>query len=37
MWNIKNDRNEFIYKRVIDSQIEKTNLVTKGESGRGIN
>ena len=38
MWNLKkNDRNEFIYQTEIDSQMQKINLVTKGESGRGIN
>ena len=34
MWNLKNDRNEFIYKTETDSQTQKTDLmVTKGERG----
>jgi len=33
MWNLKkNDRNEFIYKTDIYSQMQKTNLVTKVKS-----
>ena len=33
----KNDTNEFIYKTEIDSQTQKTNLITKGEISGGIN
>ena len=37
MWNLKkkNDPNELIYKTEINSQ--KTNMVTNGERGGGIN
>ena len=37
MWNIKNDTSELIYKTEIDSQTQKTNMVTKDDGGRGIN
>ena len=33
MWNLKSDTNEFIYKMEIESQTQKTNMVTKGDSG----
>ena len=31
MWNLKNNTNECICKTQTDSQIQKTNVVTKGE------
>ena len=37
MCSKKNDTNEFIYKTEIDSQTQKTNLITKGEISGGIN
>ena len=37
MWNIKNNTNESIYKTETDSQIQKTNMFTKGERRGGIN
>ena len=38
MWNLKQDRNELIYKTEIDSQAQKTNLwLPKGKGGGGIN
>ena len=38
MWNLKSDKNEFIYKTQIDSDIESKLMVTKGKGGmEGIN
>ena len=38
MWNKKDDTNELIYKRDIDSQTQKTNLwIPKGKGGGVIN
>ena len=34
MWNQKNYTNELTYKTEIDSQTEKTHMVSKGEIGR---
>ena len=31
MWNLKYDTNELIYKTETDSQIQKSNMATKGE------
>ena len=36
MWNLKYDTNELIYKTETDLQTQKTNMVTKGEKGRGV-
>ena len=33
MWNLKNGTNKLIYKTEIESQIQKTNMITMG--GRG--
>ena len=33
MWNLKNGTNEPIYKREIESQMQKTNLWLLGERG----
>ena len=33
MWNLENYTNESVYKTETDSQIQKTNMLVKGESG----
>ena len=37
MWNLKKWYNELIYKREIESQMEKTNLRLPRGKGRGTN
>ena len=38
MWNLKNDRNEFIYKTEIDPSTWKINIWSpKGKEGEGLN
>ena len=37
MQNLKININEFIYKRETDSDIENKLIVTKGETGEGMN
>ena len=37
MWNLKNGTNELIYKREIQSQMQKTNVWLPGGRGGGIN
>ena len=33
MWNLENYTNEPVYKTETDSEIQKTNMLVKGESG----
>jgi len=35
IWNLKNGTNELIYKTEIESQMQKTNVVTRGERAEG--
>ena len=36
MWNLKNDTNEFIYKKEIDSQTENKLMVTNRDSRKVV-